>query len=169
MANISLNSPIFNTPPVATGQKPMSRNLWAQKALSVTSSGGLEMLQQAAHDRRRGAVGISKDDAVLISSDDESDYDDFPPIEELLLRAKRSVAGMGFNAISGGGGNSDAKESVALGANRDDKPASSQQQTQNLEPSPEPPPTLALLRRSSESPGALQAEQDRPVPPDGYM
>ncbi len=106
MANISLDSQIFFTPLVATGQKPTGRNVRAQNGgVSVTSSRGLEMRQQDAYDRRGGAAGTSQGDAVLISSDDESDHDELddsrsdislPPIEELLLRAKRGITGTGI-------------------------------------------------------------------------
>ncbi|KAI3339720.1 hypothetical protein F4824DRAFT_507972 [Ustulina deusta] len=179
MANISLDSQIFFTPLVATGQKPTGRNVRAQNGgVSVTSSRGLEMRQQDAYDRRGGAAGTSQGDAVLISSDDESDHDELddsrsdislPPIEELLLRAKRGITGVDFNATSSVSGDSDAKEpSATLGANRDDEPApSQQQQTRNLKHSPGPPHTPALSRRSSVSPAVLHAEQDRPVPLDG--
>ncbi len=87
MASVSLDSQIFFTPTVAAGPKP-----WGQKP-------------------DRSAAGSSQDYAVLISSDDESDYGDlddgqsdtsFPSIDELLHQsAKRqdvesgSVAGAG--------------------------------------------------------------------------
>jgi hypothetical protein len=89
MANILLDSPILFT--TLTGDaKSTSRNFWARNGtLSTASSGGPKTPQ---HDPRPSTTGASQDDAVLISSDDEttySDFDDgqsdtsFPPFEEI--------------------------------------------------------------------------------------
>jgi hypothetical protein len=74
MANASLGSLIFTS---AAADPEPSRNAWAQ-------NGNL-------------SAGASQDDALLISSDDESDYgyldedqsDTFPSIGELSLRVRR--------------------------------------------------------------------------------
>ncbi|KAK3933813.1 hypothetical protein QBC46DRAFT_454591 [Diplogelasinospora grovesii] len=170
MANVSLDNQIFFTLP------PRNRNP------SVSSFGGPKAPEQDTHDPRRGTAGASRDDAVLISSDDESDYgelDDgqsdtsFPPIEELLPARRKDVesgsvadADKSFNATSGAGGDSDAIEpSITEEADPDDEIASSQQQqARGLRRSPAPPSIQALPRPSSASPGPLQAEQEQPIP-----
>ncbi|KAK3936241.1 hypothetical protein QBC46DRAFT_461601 [Diplogelasinospora grovesii] len=109
--------------------------------------------------------GASRDDAFLISSDDESNYShldedqsdtSFPSIWELPLLARRGD-NQSFSAASGASGDSDAKEpSVTDGADPDDGIASGwQQQTRGLEHSPAPPRPL------SASPQPVQAECDQ--------
>lgn len=80
MANIYLDSQIFFTPPVAADPKPTRRHLEP----SIT--------------------GCSQNDAVVISSDDESDYSDldggqsdtsFPSVDELRQPANHKVAASG--------------------------------------------------------------------------
>ncbi|KAB5581218.1 hypothetical protein GE09DRAFT_1213625 [Coniochaeta sp. 2T2.1] len=186
MANITLDSQIFIANPMAADRISTSPNLWAPDGdPSVVSSRGPKTPQHATHDPQRGAGGASQDDAVLISTDDESDYGDlddgtsdisFPPIEELLLAAGRkhietgSVAGVdrSLSVTPGVGGNSDAVEpSVTEGANPDDEVApSQQQQTPDLQRSPALPSASALLQPSSASPRPLQMEQDRAIPAD---
>ncbi|KAJ9161134.1 hypothetical protein NKR19_g2534 [Coniochaeta hoffmannii] len=126
------------------------------------------------HDSRHSATGASQDDAFLISSDDESDYDysdedqfntTFPSISELGVAAGcsdskcSSIAGdQSFIAASGASGDSDAKEpSVTDGVDADDEIASGwQQQTPGLERPSAPP-------RPSASPEPFQAECDQQV------
>jgi hypothetical protein len=112
MTNVTLDSQTFFTLPMAADRKSTSPNLWARDGdPSVASSRGPKTPQHDTHDPQRGAGGASQDDAVLIFSDDESDYSDlddgksgisFPPIEELLRAARckdaelGSVAGVGM-------------------------------------------------------------------------
>jgi hypothetical protein len=112
MANVTLDSQTFFTLPVAADRMSTSPNLWARDGdPSVASSRGPRTPQHATHDPQRGIGAASQDDAVLISSDDESDYGDlddgksdisFPPIEELLRAAgckdaePGSIAGIGI-------------------------------------------------------------------------
>jgi hypothetical protein len=90
MANVSLDSLIFT--PVVADLEARSRDFWAQNCnLSTAFSGGPKTLQ---HDSQHSATGASRDDAFLISSDDESDYGhqsdiSFPSIWELPLLARR--------------------------------------------------------------------------------
>jgi hypothetical protein len=105
MADASLDSLVFT--PVVAGLEPRSRNLSAQNGnLSRAFSGGPETLQ---HDSRHSATGASRDDAFLISSDDESDYDyldedqsntSYPSMSELRLPAGRGDGK--FSSIPGG-------------------------------------------------------------------
>ncbi|KAK3935037.1 hypothetical protein QBC46DRAFT_59056 [Diplogelasinospora grovesii] len=176
MANVSLNSQILFTP-LARHAKPTSRNFWLRNGtLSAASSGGLKTPQ---HDPRPSATGASQDDAVLISSDDEttySDFDDgqsdtsFPPFKEIPLPSRRNdlksstiACDTSFTATSGASGDRDAVQpSVTEGADPDDEIAlSRQQQTCGLERSPAPPSTLAQLRPWSASPEFFQAEHDQ--------
>jgi hypothetical protein len=113
MANITLDSQIFIANPMAADRDSTSPNLWARdRDPSVASSRGPKTPQHATHGPQRGAGGASQDDAVLISSDDESDYGDlddgisdisFPPIKELLSGRKDvepgTVAGIGMYLI----------------------------------------------------------------------
>ncbi|RYP64826.1 hypothetical protein DL771_008606 [Monosporascus sp. 5C6A] len=163
MANVTLDSQTFFTFPLAADRKSTSRNLWARDGDSpVGSSRGSKTPQHDTDDPQRGAGGASQDDAVLISSDGESDYGDlddgisdiFPSIEELLAAGRKdvepgSVAGIdkSLSATPGAVGNSDAVEpSFTEGANTDDEVVST------------------LPRPSSASPGPLQVEQNRPIP-----
>lgn len=111
MANICLDSQIFFTSPVAAGPKPTSQVLWVQNEdPSVASSGGPKTPRRDTYDPRRG-VPRTSDDAVLISSDDESDSRDlddgrsdtsFPPIEELLRQPARRTD-VESSSLSGAG------------------------------------------------------------------
>jgi hypothetical protein len=94
MANVSRDSLIFT--PMVADLEPRTRNVWAQNGnLPRAFSGGSKTVH---HDSRHSTTGASQDDAFLISSDDESDYDyleedqsntSFPSISELRLAGGR--------------------------------------------------------------------------------
>ncbi|RYP47830.1 hypothetical protein DL769_011276 [Monosporascus sp. CRB-8-3] len=131
-------------------------------------------------------IYLDENGVIVISSDDESDYDDIddgqsdtsdtslPSLGELLRQPAKgkdaepgSVASaeQGFNAKSSAVGESDAREPpVTDGADINDESASSQRQrADSLGRFPTPPSSPALPRRSSAS-GVLRAEQDHPAP-----
>lgn len=113
MASVSLDSQILFTLPMAADGKPTSRRIWDQnqnRDSSVASSRASKKLQQDTYNPRRSTAGASQDDAILVSSDDESDWGDledsesdisFPPIEELFQTAKRRDSESGSAAGAG--------------------------------------------------------------------
>lgn len=189
MASVPFDSQILFAFPVAADGKPTSRHVWDQdqnRDPSVASSRASKNLQQDTQDPQYGAVGISEDYPVLISSDDESDWGDldnsdsdtsFPPIEELIRTPERGgiesggaagAADESFYAALGTGGDSDAADPSATGkADLDEKIASSRQpQSCGLQRSPAPASAPASAQLSPASPGPLQVdvEQDQPIP-----
>ncbi|KAB5526499.1 hypothetical protein GE09DRAFT_1065063 [Coniochaeta sp. 2T2.1] len=144
MANVSLDAP------TAANPEPRSQNFYAGNG--------------------KTSAGASQDDALLISSDNESDYghfeddqsDTFPSIGELPLPS-RHQDDQRFSATSSASGDSDTKESsVTDGADSDNETVSSwQQQRRGLEHPPAAPSTLAPLRPWFASPEPFQAKHDQ--------
>ncbi|KAJ9137713.1 hypothetical protein NKR23_g8944 [Pleurostoma richardsiae] len=180
MAKITLDQQNFYTGP------PMSRDPWApNRSPTISLSGRPETPQRDGRDSRRVA-GASQDEALVISSDDESTYSDLdddesdaslPPIEELALPARREEVGFGSVADAGKDFISpldDGRDDGAVERPVSDEPhsrgrtgSSHQRQACGLGRSHDPPAVAALSRRSSASAGsagALQAEQGLPIP-----
>ncbi|RYP19501.1 hypothetical protein DL767_009640 [Monosporascus sp. MG133] len=99
MANITLDTQTFFNPSGAVDPEPRRY----ASVVSFEASSGRQTSPQRedeAYDPQPSAAGASKDDAILISDDDDSDYGDcddsqsdvsFPPIDELLASANRMV------------------------------------------------------------------------------
>ncbi|KAK0621408.1 hypothetical protein B0T17DRAFT_289375 [Bombardia bombarda] len=174
MAHISLDSQTFFTPPPsAAGGKATGRNRSPRNGgPSVASLGDKEKLQRDTHDNQCGSTGFSLADAVLISSDSESDYGDlddsqsdtsFPPIDELLPPAKHNVesgsvpgTSKSFNPASGG--DSDAEEPPATGRANSESPRSEPLTLAAQSPSP----VFEVVQDGSEEPSlAEMAEPSR--------
>ncbi|RYO79487.1 hypothetical protein DL766_009348 [Monosporascus sp. MC13-8B] len=123
MANITLDTQTFFNPFGAVDPEPRR---YASVASFEASSGCQTSPQEdEAHDPQPSAAGASKDDAILISDDDDSDYGDcddgqsdvsFPPIHELLASANRMAVqssdtpDLGPSRASDATNNSDAAE-----------------------------------------------------------
>ncbi|RYP15610.1 hypothetical protein DL765_005589 [Monosporascus sp. GIB2] len=181
MATICLDSQTFYTTPLAPGPQLTScSDLARDRDTSVAISesflhrppGNPPQLQDA-HDPPYGGSGTSLADAILISGESDSDFDDgrsdntFSPPEELLATPHNEVqsncvAGtedMDISATPSASGDSDAKEhSITGGADSDDESVSTQQQSCDMECS---------LAPSSASPRAQYAEQVQPAPASG--
>ncbi|RYP18334.1 hypothetical protein DL767_009854 [Monosporascus sp. MG133] len=99
MANITFNTETFFNPSGVVDPEPRRY----VSVVSFEASSGRQTSPQRedeAHGPQPRAAGASKDDAILISDDDDSDYGDcddgqsdvsFPPIHELLASANRMV------------------------------------------------------------------------------
>jgi hypothetical protein len=78
MVNVTLDSQTLFAFPLAADRKSTSPDLWPRdRSPLATSSKGPERPHHDTDNRQRGAGGTSGDDALLISTDDESDYDDY--------------------------------------------------------------------------------------------
>ncbi|RYO76171.1 hypothetical protein DL764_010303 [Monosporascus ibericus] len=124
MAYITLDTQRFFNPSGVVNPEPQR---YASVASFEASSGRQTPPQREdeAHDPQPSAAGTSKDDAILISDDDDSDYGDFddgqsdvsfPPVHKLLPSANRmavesnDITDPGPNRTSDATGDSDAAE-----------------------------------------------------------
>ncbi|KAK3933615.1 hypothetical protein QBC46DRAFT_348434 [Diplogelasinospora grovesii] len=106
MAGISLDNQIFFEPPSVADGKLAGRSRSPQnRGFSVASLGSPKELQRDGFGTGRSPTDPSMADAIVISSDSESDYNDldnsqsdtFPPVDELPVRhniESGSIAGI---------------------------------------------------------------------------